>query len=321
MKTKKVVVLLTLLIMALMLASCGEQNEKKEETKAKEYFKVKTMDTEVTYKKVPKRVVSFNVHTTENLMALGLTDKIVGISYTNAKVLPKYKKEYDKLKILSDKYPSMEVLLSVNPDFVYGRSSAFGEKGVNTVKGFDEAGIMPYVCLPTYKEGATMKDVYKDFENLGKIFHKEDKAKAVIDEMKNKINGINKKIKDKKTKKVFVFDSGDKDVFTAGSGLETDIIRLAGGRNVFGDKQKTWEHVSWEAVAASNPDYIVINDYDGKTVDEKIAILKSQPVVKELYAVKNNKFIILPLPNVFAGIRNADGVKIIAEGLHPEAFK
>lgn len=285
-----------------------------------EPFTLETYETMVEYTKVPEKVVSFNVHTTENLMALGLTDKIVGSCYTNAEVLPEYKEAFDKIPVLSDKYPSLEVLMGAQPDFVYGRSSAFGEKGVTSVQGFVDAGIMPYVCKPTYTTGATMEDVYEDFTNLGKIFAIEDKAKEINDGMKDKIAKVQEKISKETPKTVFVYDSGEDQAFTAGNSLQSNIISLAGGKNVFDHLEKTWEKVNWEAVVEKNPEYIIINDYGETSLEDKIQFLKNHPALKDMDAIKNERFVVVELPSVFAGIRNGDAVEQVAKGLYPDLF-
>ncbi len=247
---------------------------------------------------------------------------MVGRSYDNAEVLPEFKAEYDKVEQLAEKYPSFEVLLGANPDFVYGRSSAFGEKGVGSVATFVENGIMPYVSKATYTAGATMEDTFADFETLGKIFGVEDRAQAIIDEMKGQIKMVEDKLADQDEKlKVFVFDFGTDDAFTAGQSLESDIIEKAGGYNVFSDIEKTWVKVSWEEVVESNPDVIVINDYGDTSVEDKINSLKENPALAGVTAVKEDRFVVLPLPSVFTGIRNGDAIVYLAKEFYPEVFK
>lgn len=294
-----------------------------ETAKKFEPFSVVTFeDNEVTYDHVPEKVVSFNLHTTENLMALGLGDKIIGTAYNNAEILPEYKEKWESIPKLADKYPSLEVLLGAGPDFVYGRSSAFGEKGVASVPSFVENDIMPYVSKATYTSGATMQDTFDDFEFLGKLFQVEDKANEIINKMKEQITIVDEKLKNQENRvKVFVYDFGTDDAFTCGRSLESDIITKAGGVNVFGHIDKTWVHASWEEVVEANPDIIVINDYGDTTAEEKINYLKENAALKDVKAVKEDRFVVLPLPSVFTGIRNGDAITYLAESFYPEIFK
>ncbi|WP_125153013.1 ABC transporter substrate-binding protein [Clostridium rectalis] len=320
---KKIISVICMILMLGSLLTACSKNKKNngEDTSKHESFELKTYNKTVKYKKVPERVVSFNAHTTENLFALGLEDKIIGTSYNNAEILPQYKEKFKKIPIIAEKYPSMEALLGVNPDFVYGRNSAFVEKGVGTVKDFIDNDIMVYVSKATYTEGATIEDTYEDFYNLGKIFNVEEKAEKIVKEMKNQIESVQNKISkiDKKLR-VFVYDSGDDQAFTAGNSLESNIIELAGGENIFGGLKKTWERVNWEAVVEENPQCIVINDYENISAENKIKFLRSNKALKDVDAIKNNKFVVLPLPSVFTGIRNGDAVENLAKGFYPVLF-
>ncbi len=285
-------------------------------------FTVESMGVEVTYDKVPQRVISFNPHTTENLLALGLADKIIArCGWYEVAILPRFQEQYNQIKSL-DKKPSFEALLGENPDFVYGRNVYFNDKSIASIESMLENGIVPYVAKASYTEGATMEDTYTDFEVLGKIFKVEDKAKAIVDKMKAQIAEVDNKLKDvSERKKVFVFDSGIDKAYTAGVSLETNIIEYAGGINVFGDEPKTWVEVSWEEVIDKNPDIIVINDYDDMTSEEKIKLLKDNPALSEVNAVKNNQFVVIGLPDIFTGIRNGDAIVYLAENFYPEVFK
>lgn len=322
-KLKSISLTMVLLLGTFVLSGCSSINQEKSKKSNISYkpFTLETYETKVTYDKIPKTIVSFNSHTTENLFALGLGDKIIGTSYNNTEISPEYKQDFDKIEILADKYPSMEVLLGKNPEFVYGRSSAFSEKGVGSVQDMVDNGITPYVSKPTYIEGAKIEDVYEDFENLGQIFKIENKANEVINELQENIKQVQDKIDTvSKKKKVFVYDSGEEQAYTAGQSLQTNLIQLAGGENIFSELEKTWENVNWETVVERDPDYIIINDYDGKTLEEKIEFLKTHPVMKDTRAVKEENFIALPLSSTFAGVRNDDAVKLIAQGLYPEIF-
>ncbi|MGI6091222.1 MAG: ABC transporter substrate-binding protein [Saccharofermentanales bacterium] len=287
-----------------------------------EPFSLEVMEHEVTYTKVPEKVISLNLHTTENLIALGLEDKIIGTAYTNAEVLPEYADIFNKIPKIAEQYPSWEVLVEADPDFVIGRNSAFGEKGVTAISDFLDSGIMVYVPIETYTPGSTIEATYEDFRNLGRIFNVEEKAEAIINEMQGKVEGVAEKISGNTEKlRVFVYDAGDDQAFTSGQSLESNLIDLAGGENIFNDIEKTWSNVSWEEIVNRNPQVIVINDYGETTAQEKIDFLLAKPGLSEVDAIKNNHFVVLQLPTIFTGIRNGDAVEILAKGFYPDLFK
>lgn len=101
----------------------------------------------------------------------------------------------------------------------------------------------------------------------------------------------------------------------------SEAINHAGGVNVFEDLEKTWNTVSWEAVVEADPDIIVINDYGDTTAEEKIQSLKDNEALSDVTAIKNENFLVITLPEVFASTRVADTIEKFAEAFHPECFE
>lgn len=170
-------------------------------------FELVTKDDQVvTFTKVPETVLSTNVNVGDELMALGLGDKIVGTCSNNSRVNPLYREEYEAIPEFSEKQPSLEAILDLSPDFVYGRSSAFSEKNNTTHDTLSSYGIMSLSSIEGYKLGADLDDVYQDFYNLGRIFRVEDRAEEVVNGMKEKVAEVEKKIEGTEPVRVFVFD-------------------------------------------------------------------------------------------------------------------
>lgn len=280
-------------------------------------------DAVVTFTHVPERVLAANPNAGEQLMALGLGDKIIATSYNNAAVAEAFRAEYEsKPSLTTSEQPTLEVVLALNPDFIYGRSSAFGKKGIADHDTLTEHGIMSLASIEGYKLGADVDDVYQDFYNLGRIFQVEDRAEAVVSEMKARIGAVEAVVKDAEPVKVFNFDMQQENgAYTPGNNFTSKLIRRAGGVNVFEHLEKTWNTVSWEAVLEANPDVIVINNYGSTPLEEKIEQLKTNPALSGLKAVQEENFIVVTLPEVFASSRIADTVEKFAKGFHPERFK
>jgi iron complex transport system substrate-binding protein len=120
--------------------------------------------------------------------------------------------------------------------------------------------------------------------------------------------------------RVLVYDAGTDDLFTAGQSLQTHLIALAGGKNIFDDIEENWVTVSWEEAVARDPQVIVINDYGATPLADKIAFLENNPALSSIEAVQQKRFVAIPLPTVFEGVRNASAVRILAKGFYPEKF-
>ncbi len=312
------------LVLCVALAACG--GEKKEGAASPSPQAVTISNTidgksfDVTYDAAPAKAVSVAGFTTEMLLALGLEESIAGYAYQDNEVLPQYKEAYDKLKNLSKENPSKEVLLSVEPDFLTGWVSAFSQK--NFPQSFcDENGIKIYVPK-VESPNATMDVVYEDFANYGKIFRVEDRAQKVVEEMKAKIAAVEEKVAGEKPVPVFLYDSGEDTPLTASAGLPTDMIKRAGGKNVFAGTEKNWMDVSWEAVVKAAPEVIIVMQYDASDdVAGKIKFLKKSAALKNVPAVKNNRIFVLGLSDVVAGVRNTTAIEKMAQEFHPSCFK
>lgn len=318
-KKLKLILMAGVLICNTVLVGCSTTKEEKASDKVKSLVISNDVEGEVVdieYTEVPERVVSLAGFTTEMLLALGLEDKIVGYAFQDNEVLPQYKESFEKLNAIAKTgQPSVESVLELEPDFYIGWAGS----ETYTYDFLTQNGMTTYTPRVEYSTLTTMEEVYEDFENLGKIFKVEDKAKEIIDTMKSEIEEVEKRVKDKETKSVFIYDSGEEEAFTAANGLPSELIKSAGGKNVFEGGNKNWIRASWENVVEANPEYIIIMTYSGsENVDEKIEFLKNHEALKDIDAIKNENFLVLGLTDVTAGERNADAVKTIADFLHPE---
>ena len=251
-------------------------------------------DRELVFDKAPEHAVSLNGHTTEIMLSLGLADRMVGTAYNDDPILPELQADYDRIPVLagSGSYPSAEVVAGAGADFTYGRLSAYRDTAVGTFDKLAELGIKAYAVKGTLINNAGMDDVYEDISNLGRIFDIQDRANALIEKMKSEIAATHAKVAGVETPvKVMVFDSGKTDIYTAGKALETHLIELAGGKNVFDDVDDTWAHVSYELAVERDPDVIVINDYRDESAQQKIDALKANPALASIAAIRNDRFV------------------------------
>lgn len=302
----------------------AETTEKAETTAEESVFPfdlVTYEDKVVTFTKVPETVIAANANAGDELMALGLKDKIIYTCYTNSKINPEWRDEYEALPVLAEKAATLEQFLDVSPDFIYGRSSAFSEKNGTQHDTLQKYGIASLSSIEGYKLGADVEDVYQDFYNLGKIFQIEDKAEEVVSGIKSRVDEAESKVKDAEPVRVFVFDYLAEDgPYTCGNNFAAKLISHAGGKNIFEDMEKTWSTVSWEKVIELDPEVIVINDYGSVSLEEKISQLKDDPALADISAIKNDRIISVGLCEVFASSMLGDTIYKFAEAFHPECF-
>lgn len=270
-----------------------------------------------TYEEAPQRVVSLASPATEMLLALGLEDRIVGYAMQDNEIPEQYKAAFDSLYCITEDWTvSKEMILALEPDFMM-----FWNGSADYDYEFLSANSISTYTMTSDVDGANIESVYTDFTNMGKIFGKEDRATEIISQMKAKIDPVLQRTDDLAPVSVAYVDaySTDEAVFTAGNALVADIFRAAGGENVMNHTVDSWMNVSWEEMAAADPEWIVIGVYVGvEDADYWIEFLENHPAMKETNAVQNDRYIIVGLADLTVGERIADTVGLLASYFHPE---
>ncbi|MFC9389002.1 ABC transporter substrate-binding protein [Streptomyces venezuelae] len=305
-----------------LLAGCAAPAERAPEAKPAPGFPytVSNCGVKTTYQAPPKRAVTMNQHVTEIMLALGLEKSLVGTAYLDDAVLPAYRAAYDSVPVLAKEYPSKEALLAANPDFVYGGySSAFAAKDGRGRDDLKRSGIDTRLNTEYCPSGApSVDDLYREVDEIGRTFGVPDRADTWVREARTTVAATEKRLKGTAPVSVFVYDSGDKTAFTAGGkGIGNDLITRAGGRNVFADLDKAFGDATWEQVVARKPEVVVIYDYGSTTVEQKKKRLLDDPALKDVPAIKNRRFAVMPLSDTVLGVRVPAAVDKLAAQLHP----
>lgn len=331
MKKWRSIWLVMLIALIAVLGACGTKDKPESATQTEKVEPSEATTTEViiknngttqTYKEAPTKAISLNQHVTEIMLALGLEDSMVGTAYLDDEIYEPLQAAYDKVPVLSDQYPTKEQVIDAGADFLYaGWKSGFGEKGVGTPEELEELGIHTYLHTASNMTKPTLEDIFTDIRHIAEIFRVEDRGEAFIEQMTKDVEEVQAKLpKDRENLRVLVFDSGEKDVFTAGQNFMNELVTIAGGQNIFGDVESGWTTVSKEDAVDRNPAVVVIIDYGETTAEQKINFLKKDPALKEMEAVKNDRFVILPLSAASEGVRAAEAIQILAKGFYPENF-
>ncbi|MER6175655.1 ABC transporter substrate-binding protein [Streptosporangium sp. NPDC001681] len=333
MTSRRSLPLLLLLVSALLVAGCGAGEQTAGPTGATNPaassaaagfpLTVTNCGVTTTFQKPPQRAVTLNQHVTEIMLALGLEKSMVGTAFLDDEISPAYESAYRGITVLAKEYPSYEALLSAEPDFVYGGfNSAFAEKEGRGRAVLAKAGIDSHVNIEACPTGpVTMTQVEEEIRTIGTIFGVADRAERQVAAMRGVLDGVKARIDGAEPVKVFVYDSGDKTAFTAGgAGIGNEMIKLAGGTNLFADLPKSFGDVSFEQVAERAPDVIVIYDYGDEPVEGKKKFLLANPALKDVPAIRNQRFAVLPLSSTVLGVRMPSGVESLARQIHPDRF-
>jgi iron complex transport system substrate-binding protein len=292
---------------------------------------VKNCNLELVYQQPPKRVVTMNQSATEVMLALGLEQQMVGTAYTDDTILPTYQQAYAQIPILAAKYPSQEILLGVEPDFIYAAlESAFAKEAAGIREDLLKLKINSYLspvhCSPhsLRPKIAKIDHVHAEIREIARIFGVEARADKLIEVQRSQLTQIQQKLGTiKSPKRIFWYDSEDPPLTVSCCGMPNQIIELAGGKNLFKDIQSTqpWVTVNWEDVIDRDPDVIVLIDANWSPAVKKRQFLLDHPAYSRLRAVRNQQFIVLSFNDALPGVRNVDGVGKLAKALYPERFK
>ncbi|MGY0288741.1 MAG: ABC transporter substrate-binding protein [Candidatus Methanodesulfokora washburnensis] len=253
-----------------------------------------------------ERIVSIGPSCTELLYALGLGGRIVGVD-----VYSDYPPEArSKQKISNWWSPNPEEVLALSPDIVFysvGSSIA--------VENLEKAGLTVVALRPL-----SIEDIFKDIKLIGEVTGKSKEAEDLVFSLQARINAVEDKLSSITKKPKVYMEFWYPPPWTFGSGSwGNQIIKMAGGVNVFGDVASPGAKTTDEEVIARNPDVIIL--LYGAMYKASADDVKKRPGWNMISAVANNAIYQLD-ENLFVrpGPRLVDGLEILAKVLHPEAF-
>ena len=279
----------------------------------------------LTFSAPPKAAVFHDMNMTEMGLELGLHQHIIAVTGVTGwyKMTPEFKRALGNIPEIVPRKPSLENILSVQPDFFFaGWNYGMSVGGDVTPTTLKKYGIPTLVltesCIHIDKNRprASMELLYGDFLKLGRIFGKEQVARTKIAGWKARLAALPNPA-GKKLPRVFLHDSGSDKILTAGKyAMPTALIEAAGGRNIMEDLETSWGYVSWEAVAERDPDFLILLDYPNDGGAEKLfRQLQAHPLMKHNAAVKNRRFIGLRYEELTPGPSNIVAIEKLAKAL------
>lgn len=266
----------------------------------------------------PKRAVTMNQSATEIMLALGLHGVMVGTAFLDDSIHQDYQAIYNKIPVLSKKYPSKEIVYDVAPDFVYaGYASAF-----STRRGLADRNELKKLGIRTYLSPSELLDIstpwtidllYQEVSDIGRIFQVENKAGNLVNTIRRKLKTAQGNLQQGSKPKVLWLDNIKQSEFYvgAGDGVPNEIIRLAGGVNVFSGIKGKWASVSKELILDKPVDLIVTIDANWCSAENKQKFLKEDILFRYLDAVKNNRFVAIGFSSSTPGIRIPEAVSLL----------
>lgn len=250
----------------------------------------------------PERIVSLAPANTEMLYALGLGDSVVGVT-----TFCDYPAEAATVEQVGDfAGPNVEAVTAVDPDLVLVTAGVQADQ----VAALEQLGAVVLVVDPM-----TLPDVYRDIELIGRVAGARQAAVELVASIKADVQAVADAVEGRAPVTVF-FEIGQDPLFTVGAGtLIDELVSLAGGVNVVGEEG--YVAFSPEQVVSADPQAYLATHSSGSSADT----IASRPGFDSLAAVEGGRVAVLD-DNLVSrpGPRVAQGLRLIAEALHPEAF-
>jgi iron complex transport system substrate-binding protein len=197
----------------------------------------------------PQRIVSTAPSITETLFALGVGDKVVGVSqFCN------YPPEVQKLpRIGSYVKPDVEAIARLAPDLVILQQSQSAQTERLSALHISSI-IVPH---------STLADIYTEIQLIGKAAGVPDRAATLVSQLRNSLGAIQSKAKTLPSPRVVVIVDRQQGtlnnlIAVGPDNYVNEILEIAGGTNVLAKMGlPQYPHISLETVLRENPDVII----------------------------------------------------------------
>lgn len=262
---------------------------------------------EVTIAAEPQRIVSLSPSNTEILYALGLGERVAGVTeFCN---YPPEAAQKPKVGGFSD--VNTEKVVEVQPDLILVASIHIPE----VLPALEELGLTVLV-LDAHDFPGVLDGIWL----VGKATAQEEAAETLTAQMQQRADTIAQAVAGLERPRVYW--ELDNTLWTAGPGsFVQDLIERAGGQNIAADAEKAWVQLNAEAIIAADPEVIFLADHPYGESAESVA---ARAGWDKISAVVNGRIIelteeqgdIVSRP----GPRVIDALEMIAHALHPDAF-
>jgi iron complex transport system substrate-binding protein len=285
------------IFLAFAIAIAGVNPAIANEKRSKYPLTLVSAGFETTLAKKPTRIISLSPSATEILFAIKAGTQVLAVDDNSNFPRSAPKSE------LSGFSPNTEAIVALNPDLVIlNKDSAKAEsiyRSLTTLK------------IPVLMEVAAknLSDVYSEISIIGRTVDKQETARKLVAEMKQRINKTIKK--SRSTTRLKFFHELDNTLYTATSKTFIGLINVADA--AAGADSSGYPQLSAEFLISSNPDIIFLADAQ---YGETLTSVAARPGWQAISAVKNRRIVELPadIPSRW-GPRIADFYELVVKSI------
>ena len=278
------------------------------------------------YEKAPERVLAVYQGSIETMIALGLEEHVIASYGLDNEVKEEWADGFSRMNYNDSSFaPDKESVITMQPDLIFSWGSLLGEKVLGDVDYWHPNGTNTYINTNTRSGGARLLEhEYADLLNIGKIFNVEDRAEAIVNQMKADVETARAAVAQQdEIPTVAVIRVGESDIRNFGMELAGDIVSSL-GLNVMTSAER---NMGKEDLIAADPDVIFLEymPRPGKALEayqeEILAAILDEPAYANMTAVLNGNVHVIMLGDIYApAVRTGDGIRTIAEGVFPGIF-
>lgn len=250
-----------------------------------------------------KRIISLAPSVTRSLYELGIEENVIAVTV----YCPKGTTQKENVGTLLE--PNIEKIISLNPDLIISTKEGNNKSAIEKIQ---RLGCNVYIMDTV----SNFDEICKNFQNLGNYLDKKETVSKILKTVKDEIDSILLKVKNKKSEKIF-WEVGAQPLFTAGKkSFVNNYNKFLGTTNIFEDIDMRYPNVNIESVILKNPDIILLVNMGDITHEE----IKRWKQINTISAVKNNRLYMLDVNDIFTPtpLTFLNGVKIILKTLYPD---
>ena len=232
---------------------------------------------ELVLYRVPQRIVSLSPANTEFACALGLGERLVGV--TDYCDYPPGVEDKPKVGGFAD--PNLEQIIAMEPELVLA-----GDMHSDVTEKLEDMGIAVLVLTPV-----TLDDVYASLELLAEVTDSDEECAELTTKMQERIGAVQDalaSLDERERVRVYFEIYADPLMSVGKRSVIHEIITLAGGANIFADVDDTYPTVSAEAVVNRNPQVILFPNYHG-TEELLSGLLQERPGWSKISAITSGR--------------------------------
>jgi len=193
-----------------------------------------------------ERIVSLAPNITEIIFALGMGDKLVGV--TDFCDYPEEAKKKEKIGGFIN--PNVEKIISLKPDLVIATKDGNNPVAIERLRNFK---IPVFVIYPMDLEG-----VARTILVLSELLGVKEKGILLVEEMKKVAKEITTKVQGRKKKRILLLYETAPMIGAGPGTLADNLLKMAGGENVLSDSPIKYPKINLETAISRKPDVVII---------------------------------------------------------------